>query len=179
MGRTTGIASLVALAACSTVKVSTEYDRTTNFKNYHSYAWILRAPGPEEAPASRDPRVRDIVIRTVDEELASKGLVKAGPDQSPDLLVAVHGWSVNRIDVKSYGYAYGPSPYGAYPTLATGAVDVRQYSDGTLLIDLIDASTKQMIWRGTATDTFEPGAEAKRVSNAVKKTLDQYPPAVN
>jgi hypothetical protein len=179
MARTTGMLFVVALLACSSVKVHTEYDRTTNFKNYRSYAWIHQQPGPEQAPQARDPRIREAVIKSVDEALAKKGLIKAGPEASPDLLVAVHGWTVNRIDVKSYGYAYGPSPYGVYPTLATGGVDVRQYRDGTLLIDLIDASTHQMIWRGTATDTFEPGAEASRVTDAVKKTLDQYPPTVS
>ena len=175
MSRGNAVIAMAALAvACSSVKVQTEYDRAANFKGYKTYAWIPQQPGPEQAPAARDPRVREAVIHGVEDALAKKGLQRT--EQSPDLLIAVHGWAVNRIDVKNYGYAYGPSPYGYYPTLATGGVDVRQYRDGTLIIDLIDASTHQMVWRGTATDTFDPGAEAKTVSNAVAKTLDEYPP---
>jgi len=171
------LALAAALAACSSVKVQTEYDKATNFKGYKTYAWIPQEPGPEQAPAARDPRIREAVIRSIDSGLASKGLTKKEPDQSPDLLVAVYGFAVNRIDVRTYGYAYGPTPYGMYPTLATpGGVDVRQYRDGTLIIDLVDASSKQMVWRGTATDTFEPGAEAKTVSKAVQETLAEYPP---
>ncbi|HZX97124.1 MAG TPA: DUF4136 domain-containing protein [Myxococcales bacterium] len=165
-----------AVVACSSVKVQTEYDQATNFKGYKTYAWILQPPGPEEAPAVRDPRIREAVIQGVDNALASKGLIKAGQGEPSDLLVAVHGFAVNRIDVRSYGYSYGPSPYGFYPTLATGGVDVHQYRDGTLMIDLVDAASKQMVWRGTATDSFEPGAEAKTIAKAVEKTLAEYPP---
>ena len=127
----------LALAACSSMKVQTEYDRTADFKGYRTYAWILQQPGPEQAPEARDPRIRESVFRGVDQALASKGMTRVAPDQSPELLVAVHGWAVNRIDVQSYGYHYGATPYGFYPTMATPAVEVRQYRDGTLIIDLV------------------------------------------
>jgi hypothetical protein len=169
---------LFALVACaSSVKVQTEYNTAANFKGYRTYAWIPKPPGPEEAAAARDPRIREAVIHGIDSSLTSKGMVRTDIDKSPDLLVAVHGWAVNRIDVQTYGYAYGPVPYGYYPTLATTAVDVHQYRDGTLIIDLIDGSSRQLVWRGTATDTFDPGAEASTVSKAIAETLKQYPPS--
>lgn len=171
------LALTVALAACSSVKVSSEWDKNAKFKSYKTYGWIQQAPGPDEAPAARDPRLREAVIQGVDQGLASKGLTKAAPDQTPDLLVAVHGWAINKIDVSAYGYAYGPVTYGPHPMLANpGGLDVRQYREGTLLIDLVDTTTKLLVWRGTATDTFDPGAEAKTVTRAIEKTLDQYPP---
>jgi len=40
----------LALAACSSMKVQTEYDRTADFKGYRTYAWLLQQPGPEQAP---------------------------------------------------------------------------------------------------------------------------------
>ncbi|MGZ3481275.1 MAG: DUF4136 domain-containing protein [Myxococcaceae bacterium] len=177
MARRLGLlTSLLVLAACSSVKVQTEYDRAANFKGYQTYAYIAQQPGPEEAPAVRDPRIREAVVRGVDAGLAAKGLKRTEPDQSPDLLVAVHGFATNRIDVQNYGYSYSTTPYGYYPGLSTPSVEVRQYRDGTLIIDLIDATTKQMVWRGTATDTFNPGAEAKAIANAIDKTLAEYPP---
>jgi hypothetical protein len=176
-GSRAALALAVALAACSSVKVQTEYDKKANFNGYRTYAWIPQEPGPEQAKAARDPRVREAVIRGIETGLAAKGLTRTDLDKSPDLLVAVHGWAVNRIDVQAYGYAYRPGPYAYYPTLpAATVVDVREYRDGTLLIDLIDSATRHMVWRGTATDTFSPGAEAKTVSNAIDKTLAEYPP---
>ncbi|MFL5279067.1 MAG: DUF4136 domain-containing protein [Myxococcales bacterium] len=177
MTRACGVLAFgIALAACSSVKVQTEYDKAANYKGYKTYAWLPRPPGPEQAEAARDPRIREAVIRGIDGGLASKGLVRTDPDKNPDLLVAVHGWAVNRIDVQTYGYGYGAVPYGFYPTLATTTVDVHQYRDGTLLIDLIDGPTKQLVWRGTATDTFDPGTEASTVSKAISATLKEYPP---
>lgn len=168
----------VAAAACSSVKVQTEYDQATNFKTYKTYAWIPRpAPNAEQPAAARDPRIREAVVGGIDGALTSKGLTKVEPDQSPDMLIAVYGWAENRLDVRSYGYAYGPSPYGFYPTLATGGVDVHQYRDGTLIIDLVDGSNKQLIWRGTATDSFDPGNEAKSAAKAVAATMKEYPPS--
>ncbi len=177
MTRTLGLlTSAVVLAACSSVKVQTEYDKATNFRAYRTYAWITQQPGPEQAPAVRDPRIHEAVVQGIDGGLGAKGMKRVELDQSPDLLVAVHGFASNRIDVQTYGYNYAATPYGFYPGLQTTAVDVRQYRDGTLLIDLIDAATRQMVWRGTATDTFTPGAEAKAISNAIEKTLKEYPP---
>ena len=170
------LAFALALAACSSMKVQTEYDRNADFKGYRSYAWLLQQPGPEQSPEARDPRIREAVFQGIDQALASKGLTRVTPDQSPELLVAVHGWAINRIDVQSYGYNYAATPYGFYPTMATPAVAVRQYRDGTLIIDLVDARSKQMVWRGTATDTFSPGMEAQKVAEAVSKTLAEYPP---
>jgi hypothetical protein len=170
MGRAFGIlASIAVLAACSSVKVQTEYDRATKFADYQTYAYLPREPGPEQAPVARDPRIREAVVKSIDAALTKKGMRRVEMDQNPSMLVAVHGFANNRIEVQSYGYNF-------YPGLATTAVDVRQYRDGTLIIDLVDASSRQMIWRGTATDTFSPGAEAKTIANAIDKTLAEYPP---
>ena len=164
------LALAVAVTACSSMKVEVEYSRSANFKGYRTYAWISQPPGPEQAPAARDPRVREAVVSSIDRGLAAKGLTRTDPDKSPDLLVAVYGWSAAGIDVHQYGYGYGY--YGYHPS----SVSVREYRAGTLIIDLVDAATKQMVWRGTASDTFDPGAEAKTVVKAVEKTLEEYPP---
>jgi len=171
-----GLGVAAALAACSSIKVSAEYDKSANYKGYKTYAWLPREPGPEEAPAARDPRIREAVIGSVNQGLAAKGLTLVDASQSPDLLVAVHGFATNRIEIQSYGYNYGPYPYGYYGTMSTTSTDVRQYRDGTLILDLIDANKKQLVWRGTATDSFSPGAEAKAIPPAVAKVLGEYPP---
>jgi hypothetical protein len=180
MNRTIGVlASAAALAACSTVQVQTQYDKEANFKAYRTYSYISQQPGPEQAPAARDPKIRETAIQKVDEALAAKGLKRVEPDQSPDLLVAVHGSSKKSIEVQTYGYSYSTTPYGYYPGLSTPSSEAADSRDGTLIIDLIDSATRQMIWRGTATDTFKQGTEAKTVANAIDKTLADYPPPVS
>jgi len=170
------LAFALALAACSSMKVQTEYDRNADFKAtaamHGSSSSLVRSSRRRPATPGSGKRFS----RVIDQALASKGLTRVTPDQSPELLVAVHGWAINRIDVQSYGYNYAATPYGFYPTMATPAMEVRQYRDGTLIIDLVDARSKQMVWRGTATDTFSPGMEAQKVAEAVSKTLAEYPP---
>lgn len=168
---------LAALAACSSIKVQTEYDKETDFRAYRTYAYIQKEAQPDEAPAARDPRIKEAVIKGVDGNLTAKGLTRAAEGQQPDLLVAVYGFANTRLEVQSYGYHYaGVSRYGYAPVMNTGSADIRQYKDGTLIIDLVDAAKKELVWRGTATDTFQPGAEAKAITGAIDKTFEEYPP---
>ena len=61
---------------------------------------------------------------------------------------------------------------------------MRRYEEGTLLIDFVDARTKQLIWRGWAVGVIEnvgiiasdPEKAEKKISSAVRKILEHFPP---
>jgi hypothetical protein len=165
----------VGLAGCSTVQIATEYKQGVDHKKYKTFAWNPVEPGPEQATDARDPAVRRVVFKAIESELARIGIKKAAPDATPDFFIAVHGWSRDKIDVKQYGYVYGYTGYGMY---ATGgpAVEVRNYKEGTIVIDFIDPTAKEMFWRGTASDTFIPGTGEGAVKEAIAKLLKAYPP---
>ena len=179
MARACALTVFAALAACSSMKVETQWDKDAKVQSYKTYAWIQKLPGPEEAQAVRDPRIYEALVGGIDGNLARKGYTRVQPDQNPDLIVAVHGFASNRIEVNSYGYNYAPvGYYGPYGAMGTSRADVRQYRDGTLIIDFVDAARKELVWRGTASDSFEPGQEAKTIAQAIDKTLAEYPPPV-
>jgi hypothetical protein len=168
-----------ALAGCSTVKVNTEYDPTAPFDRYKTYAWITTEPGPEEAPPIRNPQVRAQVVGAVDREMKAKGLVLTTPASNPDFLVSVHGWAQDKIEVANYGYAYGGAyRYGGYGVgYAVPVQEVRAYTQGTLLLDFVDAKSKQLVWRGVATDTISSPETLKKTINSVTaELLRAYPP---
>ncbi len=174
-----------ALAGCSSLKVNTEFDPTAPYASYKTYAWNPRAPGPEEAPSIRNPIILAQVMAAVDRELAGKGLVLTRPEANPDFLVAVHGWAQSRVEVTNYGYVYGGGymygpAYGPYqPAVVVPATEIRSYTDGTLLIDFVDAKTMKLVWRGTATDTFtspDLNAVKRTVDEAARQLLGAYPP---
>jgi hypothetical protein len=52
---------------------------------------------------------------------------------------------------------------------------------GTLIVDLVDANRKELVWRGTASDTLDPEAspekKEKNLQEAMAKLLANYPPA--
>ena len=59
-----------------------------------------------------------------------------------------------------------------------GSVSVNQYTEGTLVVDLIDAQQKQLVWRGWATAAVDPNPSnaEERINTVVKRILAQYPP---
>jgi hypothetical protein len=169
------LALAAALAGCSTLKVHTQYDPAAPFASYKRYAWLATAPGAEQAAAIRDPGVRSLVVSAIDREMAHKGLVRTTPDADPDFFVSVLGWAQSRIEVTSYGYAYAPAY--AYGPSYVGPADVSHYTDGTLLLDFVDARTRQLVWRGEATDTVGSASEVKgSIDEAARRMLEGYPP---
>lgn len=170
-----------ALAGCSTVKVHTEYDPKTQFADYKTYAWNPTPAGPDQVPTARNPAVRALVVSAVDRELARKGLVKVPIEDDPSFIVTALGWAQRQIEVNNYGYAYaGPYVYGPYGpgyTLAAPRVEVHDYEVGTLVLDFSDPRTKQLFWRGVATDTIQDLTKVReRIDDAVRKLLESYPP---
>jgi Tfp pilus assembly protein PilV len=168
-----------ALAGCSSMQVKTEYDPKASYETYKTYAWLATEPGTEQAAAVRNPATRAVIVAAVDRELKAKGIVRATPDANPDFYVSVIGWGQSRVEVSNYGYSYGAAyayaPYGA--TMAP-VTQVSEYTEGTMLLDFVDAKTKTLFWRGTASDTVTSPAQIREtVDNAVHKLMEAYPPA--
>jgi hypothetical protein len=173
----TVLVAAVLGCAGSQVSVQTEFDPKADLASYRTWAWIASPPGPEQAPAARNPLVRGWIVQAIERELSAKGLQKVDLGASPSFLVAIHGYARTRIEVQQYGYTYGYGPYGFYPAPVGVMTDVREYREGTLLIDFVDAGTKSLIWRGTATATLASDAPSQReIDVAVKDVLATYPP---
>ena len=175
------LALAAALAGCSSLKVNTEYDPTAPYPSYKTYAWLAAQPGPEQAPPVRNPIVQAQIQAAVDRELKAKGFTLTSLDTNPDLLVTVHGWAQNRIEVNNYGYGYtGVYTYGPYrPAMPVSSIEVQNYTDGTMLLDFVDGKTKKLVWRGTASDTFSnptPDVVKRTVDEAVRQLMQAYPP---
>lgn len=160
-------------AGCSSISTSADYDTTTDFSKYRTWTWF---EGPR--PGGAIDGLTEKRIRTsLEAELPGRGLSKVA--EGADLLVNYHMSVTQRIDVipttAYYGYGWGHGYYGA----AYGS-EVRVYDEGTLLIDLIEAKTKTLVWRGTARGTVyrdtTPEERELRIRDAVTQTLAQYPP---
>ncbi len=157
-------------AGCSTLEVNHDFDGQANFAQYRSYAWV---PTPSaHQPASQ--LVAQRIERAIVDELGAKGLQEnAG---SPDLLVAYHTGTKDKIQVTDWGYTYGSYYWG----WGGRSVDVYQYEEGTLVVDLVDAKTKQLVWRGWATGTVDrtqsPEAIEAKINDAVAQIMKRYPP---
>jgi len=164
----------VASTGCATMTVGSHLERGLDFTVYRSFDW-----GPTDALPTGDPRLdkdpffKDHLEGAVEKQLALKGFERAAPG-SADLLIHYHASINNRIDVNKmdsrYGYCYGEDCNAT----------VVEYEAGTLVIDVVDARTKKVIWRGWAQDSVEDvlGNQtrmARQIDEAVIRMLESFP----
>lgn len=169
-----GIALLAG--ACSPVAISLDYDPSGNFVRYASFDWLDNRPGVSDdvrAAMARDGLFSKWVRQAVAGEMAAKGMKEDPID--PDLLVIWQFGENDRIDVRRFGYVYA-AHYGDW----SGGIGARYYRQDTLVLDLVDARTMRLVWRGAASGARDekatPEAAEERVREAVGKLLSTYPP---
>jgi len=147
--------------------VKTDYDRTADFSQYKTYSW--------EKVQTQDPLWIERIKGAVNGELASKGLseVASGGDVS---VVAVEMTKTQRSLNTFYNGLGGGWRFGGGFGEATTTVDT--YKVGTLVVDLFDAKTKKLIWRGSASGTLSDKSDKniKSLNNGVQKMFDHFPP---
>jgi hypothetical protein len=172
-------ALLLSLAGCATLKVETEYVEGADFKKYRTFDFLTMVPGPEEAPLIRDPQVQARIRFFVERELVQRGFRKVPGGTLPDFFIAMHGWAETQIAIDSYGYGYGAGfgyGYGGAVVTTAPPVSVRSYRSGTLILDFVDGTSREMFWRGTGSDSVSPEQGPKALENGIVKILEQYPP---
>jgi hypothetical protein len=163
--------SLVALAACSTVKIAADYDRQADFSKYKTYKL-----NPSNLSEVLGQLNADRVINAVEKELKLKGF---SPSDSPDVIVDVHIKTQQRQEATATTTGMGPYGYrwGGY---STTSIDYNEYTEGTMFITLIDASTERIAWQGTGSKTLDETASAQKreesIQYSVQQILSQYPP---
>lgn len=170
--------SLLWLAGCTGVAVRTDFDRDVDFSGYRSFAWLApplretpeRAADPFTANSLLDKRVR----RAVEQELERRGLPSA-PEEQADLRVdyrllyseklVTQGTRIGSI------YRRGPAFYDDVD------VHVSQVPEATLVLDLIDARSEQLVWRGWSTRRdHDRNLDENEIARAVAEILRRYPP---
>ena len=165
-----------SLVGCSTLKVETDYDRTVDFAAFRTFDF---APAPE----IKNPLVYKRISAAVEAELVGKGLRRE--PGSAQLLVALHGRlsKQTEVDTTSYGYGWGRWGYWnrwGYGGMGTTRTTVREVPVGMLIIDLVDARAKKMVWQGIASDSLDPSASPEekdyRVRETIKKVFADFPP---
>lgn len=173
---------LVAFAAasigCSSISTNYDYDREADFQSYKSFAWVPQqttsvgdAKQAQQTNTLLDKRVRN----AVNAELEGRGMTI--DVENPDLLVAYHTGIDQKVSVTDYGYSY-PRYYGGWG--GGSSVDVTSYDEGTLIVDLIDYKSMQLVWRGSATKALEsnptPEQMDKNIHDVIQKIFSVYPP---
>jgi hypothetical protein len=164
-----------ATAACTSPTIGYDFDSRANFHAYHTYEWL--ADKQEETGDKRlDNSLVDTRIRSaIGTELRSKGYT-ASNDRRPDFLVVYHIRLSDMMKGSSTQNYIGDRAHGTYTTIN----DIHSYKEGTLLIDIVDAASKQLVWRSSALSEVNTGMTPeernKRISHIVRAMLEHFPP---
>ena len=162
------------LLACTSFPVEIDYDPQVQFGELRSYAWLAREK-------TGDPRLDNDLLdgrihRAVEAVLKAKGYEAASPGTA-DFEITYHLGVDQKIDVQTY---VDPFPYRWHAGPPQAYTTVREYDVGSLVLDIVNASEKTLIWRGTTQANVErqgtPEQREVRARAAVEAILAKFPP---
>jgi hypothetical protein len=170
----------VVLNACGAIPVSTDYDPAWQMPADASYAWIKR-PSAHADPMIDNDLVAGRVRRAVDDQLEGKGVRPVASEAEASLLITYHIGEEEKLDISTFHSNFGYYPcWGCYGPGFDSEVWVNQYTQGKLVIDMIDAKTKQLVWRGIASrrvPNFKTPAERDvYIRETVAAIFQKFPP---
>ncbi len=188
MKNTLFIVGIFLVAAGCNPKVKTDQVKGTDYSNYHTYAFMDSDSGAASKikPSYYSVAATQGVESTVQSELTKKGLTEN--TNAPDMLVGYHfivETKTQTIPANAYidyGPYYGWGRWG-YDGWGPGWYEyvspeyVQQtYGDGTVVIDLVDAKTHKLIWRGSVEDAIRnPESMVKRLPGEIEKVMKKFP----
>jgi hypothetical protein len=155
-------------------QVKTDYDRSADFGRYKTYSW--------EKVKTQDPLNVERIKNAVNADLAAKGWtqVNSGGDISIMAMEITHDQQTLNTIYDGFGGGWGWRRFGGggFGGLGEATTTTETYKVGTLVVDLFDAKTKQLVWRGNSSDTLSNNSN-KNIQNLDKdiaKMFKQFPP---
>lgn len=174
------LALMLALLGGCAVTPPFEYDQQADFGELDTFAWLAPEYDREDVsvshPVLESPLLGQRVRRAAVDVLEGKGYRLV--DENPDFYVTYHT-AQNERERRSASYIQ--IGYGRYdPFFGTGVLldmTPRSFQEGTLIVDIVDARTDQLIWRGWR-DAYltQHNFEQEQVNEAVSHILSAFPP---
>jgi len=166
------------LTGCSTLQVGHDFDHSAVFSEYRSYNLMER-----EHHGSSNPLVVQRARDAIEAELTRKGFAKAATAGQADFVVDFTIGARDRTDVRTFPTTYVEYGWwdarGWWEPYWGSQVDVRNYKEGTLSIDVFDTRTHRPVWHGWAkkelTRSDLEHSEAP-IRTAVSAVLQPFPP---
>jgi hypothetical protein len=164
------------LLSCASFQVDVDYDQAKDFSGYRTFTWFPRAQPQTGDYRIDDPLLEQRIREAVEQQLQARGFRKV-EDVAPDFYVTYHLSIEQKLDVYTVNRGYY-GPYGYY--VGWPETEVRQYDEGTLVIDIADQREKKVVWRGLAVGRVRqhatPEERTQAVNEAVAAILAKFPP---
>jgi len=154
---------LISVAALAQ-QVSVNYNHSQSFVQYHTYAW-----GSQNQNQIQNSILAQVAQQDINNAMQAKGLQMVQETQNPDLILTANGGLRQQT---SYS-AWGMRGIGG----GMGGITPEQNVEGTMIVDLYDAKSKSLVWRGISQNTLNNNGNKNQqmVEKAVQKMFKQWP----
>jgi hypothetical protein len=163
-----GLALFLAHASFAQ-QVKTDYDRAANFSQYKTFSW--------EKVQTPDPLWVDRIKAAVDAALAAKGWtqVESGGDISIVAIEMNRDHQTLNTFYDDFGGGFRWRGFGGFGESTTTP---ETYTVGTLVVDLFDAKTKDLVWRGVSSGMLsdKSNKNIESLNKGVQKLFQHFPP---
>jgi len=170
------VVGIAVAAGCATpLTVEHDYDTAYDFSKLKTYDWLPSPPGNQMEDMT-EKRVQG----AVNSQLQTKSYSRSA--DSPDFLVSVEGV---KKTVTGGTVAVGASigiPVGSRGSVRVGGGKSKpqEKQEGTLSLNIVDAKTQTVIWKGTATAALQPKTspeeQQQRINQVIAELLKSFPP---
>ena len=168
---------MISLAGCASIQVESDFDRSADFSRYKTFNFISDSPLLAAVNEPINPLLPDRLVSAARTELTRKGYRFIPNREQADFVVSFTLGGRDKIRVDSYPTSYRTRwSWGApYHT----DVNVRQYTEGTLAIDIFDVSRHSPVWHGRAVKNISAADRRNPtpvVNELVGLILAEFPP---
>jgi Domain of unknown function (DUF4136) len=174
------ILSLIIAGPVNAQKVTVDLDKEANFTKYKSLTFLGWQKDSDKLMNDLDKtRMRDAFVS----EFKNRGMEKGGEDA--DLAITLYLVLEQKTSTTAYTNYYGGGGYGRYHRggwgwgngYANTTYSESDYIKGTLVMDVYDNSTNQLIWQAVASGTVKetPKKREKSIPRTVHKLMKKFP----
>jgi len=172
------LAGVALLAGCAPTAEQSGpmIDPQVDFGAYETFGWYKASGGDESGePLSLvDGAVRDAIVA----ELQRKGYVEAPAGSTADFLIDYHAERAEKVKSSPFRIGIGVGSYGSHggASIGTSTSGVRNVSEGSLVIHVIDPVRQIEVWRNGASRELGKGSvEREVVRSVVAEILAKFP----
>jgi hypothetical protein len=180
------LVALITAGCGSSVSVTSDYDKTTDFSKYKTFSYYGWADNSDKILTQFD---KDRIESAFKSEFAKRGMT--ANQNNGDAIISLYIVVDQKTSYSSYTDHYNNGMYGGMyagryrygygvgygmgssTTTTTG----NKYAVGTLIVDVFDAKDKKQIWQGIGKKTIDEkkNKREERINAAVAKIMKEYP----
>ena len=160
------VLGLLAVAAACAQKIEVEFDQNVDFSRFHTFA-IRDGRLNSKNPSLNNDLIRKRIDGDLEKYLTAKGLTFVASGRS-DLNIRYTLGAVRGVQTEAY-----PAGWRGWGTRIVRV----PFTEGTLVIDFRDPSTRSLVFRAIAKEDKGNAAQIEgKLDDMVRKSVDKYPP---